>query len=103
MRMMKTRNSLSKREIYASKIIPFWSLWKGSLGRHDHLISIEYIDRTLYMSEIELSEKIIEKEDDGEIEVFTQEKYLDLLQCKEEHLGLATREHHRGLDRASLT
>lgn len=36
------------------------------------------------MAHIEFCEYIVEEQDDGKIEVFTEEKYLDLLECEEE-------------------
>lgn len=78
----------------ASEIIPFFSFREGPLGGHDHLISIEYLDDPLGMREIELREKIIEKEDDRKREVLAEEEYLDLFEREEEHLGLPSREHH---------
>jgi hypothetical protein len=53
---------LWKSEIYARKMIPFLIFWKDPLSGKYDLISIESLDESLCMIDVELSKEVIEEE-----------------------------------------
>lgn len=77
-------------EIYARKMFPIFSLRKRFLRCHDHLIDIKYTQYLLRIVKIQFCKDIIEEENNGKIDIFSQKKDFDLLECQEEDLVLSS-------------
>jgi hypothetical protein len=84
--------SVSRSEIYASKITARLIPRERPLCRQYDLISIQQYEKIPTIAIIKLSKYIINKENDREFTSLCEKSHLENLEWEEEHLHLTTRE-----------